>query len=81
MPDVAEIKTRLNDVFRDVFDDDDIEVAEGTSAPDIDGWDSLTHITLVIAVEREFKIRMTAVEVGALKNVGQLIDLISAKLA
>jgi acyl carrier protein len=70
---------RLNDLFRDIFDDDDIAVTGDTAAADIDGWDSLAHITLILGVEREFRIKMTAAEVGSLKNVGQMIDLIVAR--
>ena len=52
-----EIFERLNDVFADVFDDDTITVSEDTTAADIDGWDSLMHITLISAVEDEFDIK------------------------
>jgi acyl carrier protein len=74
-----EVVDRLNHLFRDVFDDDDISVTDKTAAPDIEGWDSLAHITLILGVEREFRMKMTAAEVGSLKNVGQMIDLIVAR--
>jgi acyl carrier protein len=70
---------RLNAIFRDVFDDDRISITDHTTAADVEGWDSLTHITLILNVEREFRIKMTAAEVGSLKNVGQMIDLIVAR--
>lgn len=70
---------RLNHIFRDIFDDDNIAVTDATVAADIDGWDSLAHITLILGVEREFRIKMTAAEVGSLKNVGQMIDVIVAR--
>jgi acyl carrier protein len=70
---------RLNHLFRDIFDDDDIAVTDDTTAADIDGWDSLTHIRLILGVEREFRIKMTAAEVGSLKNVGQMIGVIVAR--
>jgi acyl carrier protein len=70
---------RLNHIFRDIFDDDNIAVTDATVAAGIDGWDSLAHITLILGVEREFRIKMTAAEVGSLKNVGQLIDVIVAR--
>ena len=74
-----EVVERLNHLFRDIFDDDDISVTDATTAADIDGWDSLAHITLILSVEREFRIKMTAAEVGSLKNVGQMIDIITAR--
>jgi acyl carrier protein len=74
-----EVVVRLNHLFRDVFDDDNVSVTGDTTAADIDGWDSLAHITLILGVEREFRIKMSAAEVGSLKNVGQMIDLIVAR--
>jgi acyl carrier protein len=74
-----DVVNRLNILFRDIFDDDHISIADHTTAADVEGWDSLTHITLVLNVEREFRIKMTAAEVGSLKNVGQMIDLIVAR--
>ena len=74
-----EVVERLNHLFRDIFDDGDISVTDATTAADIDGWDSLAHITLILGVEREFRIKMTAAEVGSLKNVGQMIDIITAR--
>ena len=79
MLDREKVVDRLNDVFRDIFDDDDIAVTDATVAADIDGWDSLAHITLILGVEREFRIKMTAAEVGSLENVGQMIDVIVAR--
>jgi acyl carrier protein len=76
MPDRNEAAGRLNEIFREMFDDDEIQINDDTTAGDIDGWDSIAHIMLVLAVEREFQIKLTAAEVGELKNVGQMIDLI-----
>jgi len=72
----SELKERLNKVFRDVFDDDSIEVVDAMTAKDIPEWDSLMHVILVVAVEKEFKIRLNAAEVGQLKNVGEMLNLI-----
>jgi acyl carrier protein len=66
-------------VFREVFDDDALELTDTTSAEDIDAWDSLMHITLVLAVEREFSVRLSAAEAGLLKNVGELYKLVEAR--
>ena len=68
----SEIFERLNSVFRDVFDDDSIIVTETTTAADIDGWDSLMHITLLSAVEDEFDISFQMKEVVKMKNVGDI---------
>ena len=70
------IYTTLNEIFRDVMDNDDISVNPETTAADIDQWDSLTHVLLVVAVERHFSVRFTANEVQQLKNVGELAKLI-----
>lgn len=66
---------RLTKIFHDVFDDDDIVIEDATTAEDIEDWDSLMHITLVLAVEKEFDIRLKAAEVGKLANVGALVDI------
>ena len=75
-----EIYTRLNEVFRDVFDRDDITVSDETTAADVEGWDSLIHITLMDAVEEEFDIRFDMKTVVKMKNVGEMVDLIISKL-
>ena len=66
---------RLTAVFRDVFDEDDIVINDETTADDIEDWDSLMHITLVLSVEKEFDLRLKAAEVGKLANVGALLDI------
>ncbi len=71
-----EIFERLNEVFRDVFDDDAITVAEDTTAADVDGWDSLMHITLISAVEDEFDIKFNMKDVVSMKQVGDMVDII-----
>ncbi len=75
-----EIFERLNNVFRDFFDDEEIELEPETTADDIEDWDSLNHITLMAAVEDEFGIRLTMGEVSGLKNVGELAQAIEKKL-
>ena len=75
-----EIYTRLNDVFRDVFDRDDITVSDETTAADVEGWDSLIHITLMDAVEEEFEIRFDMKTVVKMKNVGEMVDYIEANM-
>jgi acyl carrier protein len=68
-------------VFRDVFDDPTIVVTDATTAKDVEAWDSLNHVNLVVAVERAFGIRLTMKEVTGLPNVGALVQLIERKVA
>jgi acyl carrier protein len=70
----------LQGIFREVFDDDTIEIAPETTANDVDGWDSLSHVNLVLAVEAKFKIRFTQRELLTFRNVGDLHNAIAAKL-
>jgi acyl carrier protein len=76
-----DIKHRLNEVFRAVFDDDTLEISDAMTAHDVDGWDSLTHITLVVAVEKEFGLRLPAAEVGKLASVADLVAMVEARVA
>jgi acyl carrier protein len=76
-----ETKDRLTIVFRDVFDDEAIEIHDAMTADDLDEWDSLSHITLVLAVEREFGVKLKAAEVGNLADVGAMIRLLVARSA
>ena len=74
-----EIYERLNEVFRNVFDDDDIEVEAGTTADDIEDWDSIEHINLIDTVEKEFGVKFKMQEVSGMKNVGEMVDIIKAR--
>jgi len=71
-----EVLEKLQEIIRDVFDDDSIEVTADTVASDVDGWDSLMHITLIGTVEDEFDIKFAMKDVVGMKNVGQMADLI-----
>jgi acyl carrier protein len=66
----------LDEVFQDVFDDDEIHVTSETTADDIEDWDSLEHINLVVAVETKFGIKFNMSEVVKFKNVGEMVDAI-----
>jgi acyl carrier protein len=77
--DEAQIYARLGEILQDVFDDDSIEVTPELSAQDVDGWDSLAHIRLILTVERAFKTKFTTSEIGKLKNVGDLAALIETR--
>jgi len=71
----------LTPIFHEVFDDDSIVISRQTTANDIDAWDSLSHMNMVMAVEVKFGIRFALGELQSLKNVGDLIDLTEKKLA
>ena len=72
-----EIFTKLNSIFRDVFDDKTIMVSESTSAADIEDWDSLSHIILISAIEDEFGVRFNMKDVLNMKNVGEMADILA----
>lgn len=73
-----EIYERLNKVFADVFDED-ITVTAETTAEDIEDWDSLTHITLISAIEEEFGMKFSMKEVVGMNNVGELAEIVSQR--
>jgi acyl carrier protein len=62
----------VNTIFAEVLDEPQVKVYAATTAQDVDGWDSLTHIELVVAIEKHFKIRFTAGEIQGFKNVGEM---------
>jgi len=73
------VDERIQDVFREVFRDDDLEVVEATSKADIPGWDSLTDVKLVIAIEEEFQTRFTTQEVGHVRTVGDFVEALARR--
>lgn len=75
------ILTRLTTVFREVFDDDELTLTPAMTADDVDGWDSLAHIRLILSVQKAFGIKFSPVEMNRLKNVGDLIALTRDKQA
>jgi acyl carrier protein len=77
--DNSEAMSRVTVVFQRVFGDETLSLTRDTTAKDVEGWDSLMHINLVVAIESEFKIRFTSREIARLQNVGELIDLIVRK--
>ena len=74
-------QTALTNIFHDIFDDDTIVLRPDLSAADVDGWDSLAHVRLLLTIERKLGIKFNAVEAGKLKNVGELIELVDSKLS
>lgn len=80
-----ELRKEMQDLFRDVFADDAIQLHDGMTSADIDGWDSLMHINLVIAIEKRFGIKFATAQISGLKgddqNVGTLLRLVTSKIA
>ena len=77
---MEEIYERVNGVFRDVFDDESITVNANTTSADIEDWDSLEHINLIVAIENEFGIKFGMNEVTGMKNVGEMVKIINDKI-
>ena len=77
----VDVRSRLNGVFREVFQDRSIEIFDAMTAKDVEFWDSLTHINLIVAVEKNFNVSFTTREINGLKNVGDFIRLIGNKLS
>lgn len=78
---LPEIEPKLTKAFHKVFGDDRITLSPSMTAADVPGWDSLTHIRLLLTVEREFRIRITASEASKLQTVGDLMQLVETKVA
>ncbi len=69
----------LNEIFQDIFDDDEIVVEASTTSDDIEDWDSLEHINLVVAIEKRFGLKFSMVEVNGMKNVGEMVEIIKGR--
>ena len=76
----ADIFSQIQTIFEDILDDEVITLGETTTADDVEGWDSLTHIQLVVAVEKHFKVKFKSKEILSWKNVGEMVDCIASKL-
>jgi acyl carrier protein len=75
-----DINAQLTTIFRDVFDDPGLAPNREMTADDVAEWDSLSHVRLMLTIERVFRVKFTASQVGSLKNVGDLMDLLQKKL-
>tara|TARA_Y100001954_G_C15751015_1_gene573671 strand:- start:963 stop:1205 length:243 start_codon:yes stop_codon:yes gene_type:complete len=75
-----EVLNQVETIFRDVLDEDDLIIKDRTTANEVDEWDSLNHIQLVVAIEKHFKIRFTSSEIQGFSNVGEMCESISKKL-
>ena len=75
----TEVFEKMNRIFRDNFDDESIVLTDSTSAEDIEDWDSLEQINLVVAIQDEFRVKFNIQEVNAMQNVGEMVDDILKK--
>lgn len=75
------IMERLNSIFRDVFDEPTLQIRDDMTAADVEGWDSLSYIDLIVSVEKELSVKFTTVEIRTLNNVGDFVSLIEKKTA
>lgn len=73
-----EVFEKVTEIFRDVMDNDEITLSDETTSNDVDEWDSLSHIQLIVAIEKEFGIKFTAKQMLSWKNVGEMVDFISS---
>ena len=80
MIDANDIRSRLNTVFQNVFDDPTIQIQDAMTAADIEDWDSVAHITLILSVEEAFGVRLNAAEIGKLSDVGGMVELLDRML-
>ncbi len=76
----AEVFDKVQDIFRDVFDDETLTISDQTNSDEIEDWDSLEHISLIVSMEKEFSMKFDIKEVNKLENVGEMIDLILSKM-
>lgn len=77
---MSDFETKVQGVFRDVFDDENLRLYNEMQAKDVEGWDSLTHVTLIMTLEDEFGIKFTTREVMGFNNVGEMMDCLRGKL-
>ena len=75
-----EVFDKVQEIFRDVFDDEDLTISDATNSDEIEDWDSLEHISLIISMEKAFSMKFDIKEVNKLENVGEMIDLILRKM-
>jgi len=75
----TDILKQVQDIFRDILDDENIILSDASTAEDIEDWDSLTHIQLIKAIEKNFSIRFTSREILSWNNVGEMLDCIKSK--
>lgn len=75
-----DVKNELQEIFRDVFDDGTIVITEETTSKDIESWDSFAQMNLIVAMQKQFNVKFSIKEINSLKNVGEMIELINARI-
>ena len=78
---MSDILDELQPIFQDIFEDDELLITAESSAATVEDWDSLAHITLIFAIEQEFEIKFALGELEAMKNVGDMVELMQTKLS
>ena len=78
---MSNILDELQPIFQDIFEDDELLITAESSAATVEDWDSLAHITLIFAIEQEFEIKFALGELEAMKNVGDMVELMQTKLS
>ena len=73
------VLNEVENIFRDILDEESLNLTRETTANDVDGWDSLTHIQLIVAIEKHFNVKFSSKEILSWKNVGELLDSLIAK--
>ena len=73
------VLNEVENIFRDILDEESLHLTRETTANDVDGWDSLTHIQLIVAIEKQFKVKFSSKEILSWKNVGELLDSLKAR--
>jgi acyl carrier protein len=77
---IDEIYSKVTEILRDIFDDDSIDATPELTANDVDGWDSLSNIRVIMSVERAFGVKFSTADFAKLKNVGELVALLNTKI-
>ena len=78
---MSDILNKLQPIFQDIFEDDELLITAESNAATVENWDSLAHITLIFAIEQEFEIKFALGELEAMKNVGDMVELMQTKLS
>ncbi len=81
MTETTTVLQELTELFRDLFDDENLELSDDTTADQVEGWDSQMHVMLIVAAEQRFGIKFRTAELESLRNVGQFTQLIESKLS
>ena len=76
---IERVLNEVENIFRDILDEESLYLTRETTANDVDGWDSLTHIQLIVAIEKQFKVKFSSKEILSWKNVGELLDSLKAR--